>query len=191
MAYAPTAPPERTEQRGITRDEFESLLARGAFDDDTRVELLDGVIHTHMTPSPEHSALTRALIRLFQPVIDELEVQSPVGCGPTSLPQPEVALTPSPGMHARPEGARLAVEVVVTRWRAAQVKVPIYAAGGVGTYWIVDVNARRALVHEYADAGAREYRRVRELRGGDVLAVPESDVTFSVDELFAVAERRG
>lgn len=79
----------------------------------------------------------------------------------------------------------------MSRWRASQLKIPVYAAGGVGVYWIVDVPNRRVLVHEDADASAREYRWVRELRGGDVLAVPDSDVAFSVDELFAVAERRG
>ncbi|HWT94436.1 MAG TPA: Uma2 family endonuclease [Solirubrobacteraceae bacterium] len=190
MAYAPPAPPERTQQRGITRDEFEALIARGAFDDDARVELIDGVINMKPRPSPEHSAVVRALNRLFRACDADVDVQSPLEVGGQSFPLPDLAVVRSPGMHAHPEGALLVVEVVVSRWREAQLKVPVYAAGGVGTYWIVDVNERRVLVHADADAERREYRRVREFRGGDVLRVPESDVAFSVDELFAVAERR-
>lgn len=190
MAYAPTAPPERMQQRGITRDEYEALIARGAFDEEARVELIDGRIFTMTPPGPEHAATVRALNRLFRGCDADVDVQSPLGVGRTSLPQPDLAVIAPTGMQALPEGALLAVEVVVTGWREAQLKIPVYAAGGVGTYWIVDVNERRVLVHEGADAAAREYRRVRELRGSDVLAVPESDVAFSVDELFAVAERR-
>lgn len=108
----------------------------GAIDEDGHFDLVDGVLFAQMTSSPEHSALVHAAMQLLMPEIDELRVQSSIGCGPRSLLEPDAVLTPSRGPHAWPEGAR-------------------------------------------------------ELRGGDVLDVPESEVVFSVDELFAVAERRG
>ena len=185
MAYAPAADPQRLQQRGITRDEYEALIARDAFDEDARFELIDGVIHADMTPaSIDHENVIQALTQLLVSEIKDLRVQLSVGCGPRSLPEPDLALAPL-DPHARPEGARLAIEVVVTQWRQAQRKVPVYAAGGVGEYWIVHVPKRTVHVHRHAEGDA--YTEVRALTGSDLLTVPDSDVAFTVDDVVAAA----
>ena len=186
MAHAPAVDPQRLHQPGITRDEFEALIARGAFDDEARVELIDGVIHARMTPpSAEHENVVQALTHLLAPVSRELRVQLSVGCGTTSLPQPDLALTRPANAHSRPEGARLAVEVVVTRWRAARLKLPVYAAGGVEEYWIVHEPKRTVFVHRRPEG--REYTETHALAGTDLLTVPDTHITFTVDDLFTTA----
>lgn len=183
MAYAPAVDPQRLQQRGITRDDFEALIARDAFAEDARFELIDGVIHARMTPSPAHENVVQALMQLLASEIKDLRVEMSAGCGPASLPFPDLALARPANPHARPEGARLAIEVVVTQWRQAQRKIPVYAAGGVGEYWIVHVPKRTVHVHRHAEGDV--YTEVRALTGTDLLTVPDSDVAFTVDDIVA------
>lgn len=179
MAYAPTL------GLGISRDEFESLLARGAFAEDEHVDLLDGQIMTQARQGSEHIALIQALMFLLHGAGPNLVAQIPVGAGARSIPEPDLAVIGPPNPRARPEGARLAVEVVVTAWWEAKRKLPVYAAGGVEEYWIVHEPKRTVFVHRAA--AGREYTDTRALSGPDVLTVPGTEIAFTVDDLFATA----
>ncbi|HWT94435.1 MAG TPA: Uma2 family endonuclease [Solirubrobacteraceae bacterium] len=185
MAHAPAVSPQRLHQRGITRDEFEALMARGAFDDESRFELIDGRLFAMTYPSPEHENVIQALTQLLVSQIKDLRVQLSVGCGATSLPFPDLALARPANVRSRPEGARLAIEVVVTQWREAQLKLPVYAEGGVEEYWIVHEPKRVVFVHR--GAAGREYTETHTLSGSDLLTVPGTDIAFTVDDLFTTA----
>ncbi len=103
-------------------------------------------------------------------------------------PQPDITVlsVSVDALRQREETAadvELLVEVVVSRLDLALQKRGIYAAAGVPTYWIVDVNRRSILVHSQP-AGAG-YSFVEEYLTGQI---PVHGVLLSVEALLPPAD---
>lgn len=154
----------------LSVEEYERMAELGFFGDH-RVELLEGVI-VEMTPiGPEHcyatSRLTRTLRAMLEPHGWHVEEQWPIGL-PESRPQPDVVVVQgSLQAHARriPTAAEvaLAVEVSDSTLPADRAhKALLYAAAGIGQYWIVNLVNRQIETFSgpAVDAqGVCEYRR--------------------------------
>jgi Uma2 family endonuclease len=128
--------------RPLRRVEYERLVELGAFEDE-RVELLDGGLVTMSPQGTRHAEVLRRLNRLFAAAaLDRalVQVQSPLGMGPRSLPEPDLAVVP-PGDYAdaHPESALLVVEVADSSLNKDRAKAAVYAAGGVPEYWIINL----------------------------------------------------
>ncbi|HEX7346561.1 MAG TPA: Uma2 family endonuclease, partial [Candidatus Limnocylindrales bacterium] len=75
-----------------------------------------------------------------------------------SLPEPDIAVVP-PGEYLQdhPTTAYLVIEVALSSLRIdLRVKPSLYAAMDVPDYWVVDVNARRVIVHREPTADGYE-----------------------------------
>src|SRR5882724_5456200 len=94
-------PPRRTDSmampltaRRFTVDEYYRMGRAGVFQEDDRVELLDGLI-VEMSPiGPGHAGCVTALTSLLTPLLAGralVSVQNPVRLGEHSEPQPDVA----------------------------------------------------------------------------------------------------
>lgn len=180
MAHAPAA------QRDMSLAEYEALVERGVLAE-AKVELVDGQVVSMSPQGEDHAWTIRRLMVLLAPAIADLAVQMPERLPPTSMPEPDLALTPPtrPRRDA-PSAARLVIEVVVSQWYEAVRKVPVYAAGGIGECWIVDVPRR--CVHVHIEPEGRAYRRTRVLRGDDELAPPGTDIRFTVADVFSTLD---
>ena len=125
---------------------------------DLRYELINGRL---ILPSPTsyHQVLGVDLVYALRancpagywPVPDlSLEVDN------RNEPRPDVVVVEKKYRHRSPvpvAGTLLAVEVIspASRTRDTNAKLKLYAAAGVGSYWIVDPNPREAIVlTEYA-----------------------------------------
>lgn len=160
----------------FTVEMYHRLGELGIFDEDDRVELLDGQI-VEMTPiGPSHSGCVGVLTGLLSRLVGQravVWVQNPLIVGRKWEPQPDLAvLRPRADSyrtaHPRAEDVLLVIEVADTSLeRDRDVKVPRYAAGGIPEAWLVDLAGET--IHVSAEPGPEGYRTVRQLGRGEVL----------------------
>lgn len=151
----------------------------GIFDEDDRVELIEGEI-VEMTPiGSRHVGHAMRLQRLLhEKVSDEVRVsvQNPLRLGDRSEPEPDIALLEQRAddyLEALPcaEDALLVVEVADTSLEFdRETKIPLYAAHGVPVVWLV--NLREEAVEVFENPRDGEYGTRRELGGDERLDLP-------------------
>jgi Uma2 family endonuclease len=174
----------------LSIDEYHRLVACGGFDEDARVELIDGLIVDVSPKTPEHENtvqwLVDWLIRHLDHTDYQLRVSAPITIG-SSEPEPDLAIVrrAEPTEH-HPSQALLVIEVAVTSSdRDLGVKPGLYA-DAVDEYWVVDLQARRVVVHRDPVNGA--YRETGAVRSGDQLTATAVDLgELPTDDLFAAA----
>src|SRR5947199_8365107 len=127
----------RLPRRRFTVDEYYRMGRAGVFQEDDRVELLDGQI-VEMSPiGPGHAGCVTALTGLLTRLVAGralVSVQNPVRLGEHTEPQPDVALlvpraNDYPMAHPQPKDAVLVIdasEASLDTYRA--IKIPVYAA---------------------------------------------------------------
>ena len=177
----------------LTVEEFESLAAAQGWDEDTRLELLDGEV-VWMSPTGDPhvgcvNRLTRLFARRYAEDVALLSIQNPLRVGECDLPQPDVALLrPRADFYgaskATPADVLLLVEVSDSTLRIdLGRKARIYANAGVGEYWVIDHNNRVLYVHRARATG--RYTTRRELGPeAQICAVFAPKVEFRVAELI-------
>jgi Uma2 family endonuclease len=160
----------------ITRERYWQLVADGTIGPDDRVELLEGVIVAMSPQNPPHAFVMQQLPRfLFAALAPELSirVQLPLEVGACSTPEPDVAVVRGRAEQyatAHPTTAVLVIEVAdSTLSQDRLTKGPLYAAGGIPEYWIV--NLRDACIEVYRSPVASERRYAERViaRAGDRL----------------------
>ena len=158
-----------------TPDQYHRLVESGGFDDDTRVELIDGLLVDMSPKSPAHENAIEWLDERLQHSLDRtrfrIRVAMALSLG-TSEPEPDVAVVergaPQP---YHPATAALVIEVSVSSLgRDLREKPLIYARADIPQYWVIDLDGRRAVVH--SQPGPDGYANI-ETRGPDgELAAP-------------------
>jgi Uma2 family endonuclease len=169
----------------FTVREFDEMGRAGIFDEDARVELLDGEI-VEMTPIGDRHFLTTVRVQAaFHGAftgVALVSTQGPVRLGKRSEPQPDVALLRL-GITGVPstEDVLLLVEVADTTVELdRRIKMPLYARAGVREVWLVDL--RRDVVEVYRDPTRGGYLSVRVARRGESIdpeALPDRGVAVS------------
>jgi Uma2 family endonuclease len=171
--------------RPLRRVEYERMAEEGFFEEDEKIELLEGVL-VQMTPQgiPHAAAierLTELLVLALHPRA-RVRVQLPFAASDISEPEPDLAVVPPGDPEAsHPERALLLIEVAESSLsKDRRVKTRIYAAGGVPEYWVVDVSGRAIEVRSEPADGA--YRHVRIARPGESIrlqAFPDVEIAVS------------
>jgi Uma2 family endonuclease len=180
-------PPVQT--RHFTRAEYDRLIEQGFFDEDERIELLDGLLVVREPQGSEHSATVSgvgaALQRAFGPRY-HVRFGAPVALDDASEPEPDLAVVRGRPFHYRdehPSRPVLVVEVARTSLtKDRRRKGPLYARADVADYWIVNLAARVLEVYRgpiKSAAGRWKYKHVRLLKPGTVvrpLAAPDARI---------------
>lgn len=178
--------------RRYSVERYLDLIDLGMLTPDDRVELLEGVIVAMPPSNPRHaSALLRVTRALTKVAGDRATVrcQLPLITGRHGVPDPDVALVePSEDdyLAGHPSAALLVVEVAETSLKQDRfTKGPLYAAGGVAEYWIVNLPDDCIEVHRQPDATASTWGAVTVSRRGDRLALTAlPDASVAVDDLL-------
>ncbi len=177
--------------RLLSVDEYHRMIEAGIFDEDERVELLEGVIVAMTPQSPPHAHCIRWLNRLLvRSLGDEyaVAVQLPLTLGRRNEPEPDLAVVraDSTSRDHHPGSAVLAIEVSgVSLRKDRRVKAALYARFGIPEYWVVNLEARVVEVFSDPDAANGAYRRTRTVTAPETLTsetLPE--LSFPVAALF-------
>jgi Uma2 family endonuclease len=159
----------------LSPEEYHRLIESGGLDEDTRVELIEGLILDMSPKSPAHENVISYLMRRLFAGLDldryEIRAAAPLSIG-DSEPEPDLIVfehdVPRP---YHPETAALVVEVSVSSQRRdLRVKPSVYAKAGVSMYWVVDLDGQRAVSHSDPVDGV--YRHVQVLAERDLLVAP-------------------
>lgn len=173
--------------RRFTRAEYDSLVASGFFDEDEKVELLDGVIIAMTPQGAPHARPIRRLTMLLVPALlgrAEVGVQLPFAASDVSEPEPDLFIVPPDDDETdHPRVAHCIIEIAVTSQRRDRAKVGIYAQAGVPQLILIDVPRREARI--YRDPRDGDYERVETLREGSTVVIDAfPDVGFDLAEVL-------
>jgi len=180
-------------RHSFTVEDYYQMDAAGLFAPDQRLELLGGEIIEMAAIGCRHAATVDRLNWFFAHAVGEratVRVQNPVRLNDLSELQPDVTLLRWRGdfyraKHPMPDDVLLMIEVSDTTvsWDRG-TKRPYYAAAGITEMWIVDLT--HDLVEVATNPGSNDYRDVRQVRPGAVVApVALPDVTLAVADLFS------
>jgi len=174
--------------RPLSRVEYERMVDLGMFAEE-RVELLCGMVVRMSPHGPDRDATIERLTELLVVALHgraRVRIQSSFAASDTSEPEPDVAVVPiADYRRAHPNVAQLIVEVAgssIIRDRGS--KANVYAASGVGEYWVVNLAERTIEVR--TDPAASGYRSVRVVRAHESITPLEfPDLVVAVADLFA------
>lgn len=180
----------------LSVDDYHRMIGAGVFDEDERLELLEGVIVEMSPQRPRHARVIR---RLCDPQFATpgpafvVQAQLALTLGADSEPEPDVAIVAKADAELadredrHPAIAALVFEVAGESLRKDRLaKGAIYAAAGIPEYVIANLTQDCVEAHSDPDPGARRYRTVVTLSGSDrfqSVAVP--DFGFAVADLLA------
>jgi Uma2 family endonuclease len=178
----------------FTVDDLLRMDAAGLFDQDHRVELIDGELIRMHPITPAHAG---HVMRLNNRVLGErvreqalLSVQNPIQLRPRGQPQPDVMVLRRRSdfyttSHVTAADVMLLIEVADSSLAYdRETKGAIYAQAGIADYWIVNLVDSQIIVLRQPVDGS--YTSVQTLVHGDVvqpLAFP--DIVISVSEILA------
>jgi Uma2 family endonuclease len=178
-----------SEDRRLSREEYELLVSAGFFPPGARVELIDGVLHDMPPQDSPHVTGLHLALRVLQTVFPTsyIRVQSPLALDDVSEPEPDLAVVSGSirdYQDGHPTTALLVVEVADSSLSYdRRTKIPLYARAGIPESWIL--NTKRKELEVYRDPAAEGYRSQTVLRIGDRIApLARPDVDISVAGLF-------
>ncbi|MBK1706097.1 Uma2 family endonuclease [Halochromatium glycolicum] len=160
--------PTLTELRPVFRlgvDAYHQMINAGIFDEDDRVELIEGELRAMPPIKPNHAGKNKRLNRLLTRGAGDdalVAVQDPLTLRPDSEPEPDLMLLrPREDFYENanptPADTLLVIEICDTSPRYDQeIKVPLYAAHGVPEVWLLDLKQQRLEI--YREPGADGYR---------------------------------
>ncbi len=169
------------------------MVAAGVFDEDERLELLEGVIVPTSPRSPRHAVvITRLCDPRFAAVGPDclLCAQLPLTLEPDSEPEPDVAIVrrgEEGDRHRHPSSALAVFEVASDSLRKDRLaKAVLYAQTGIPEYVIVNLAQECLEVHRDPDPKGRRYRTLTTLGGTDRFeSASVGGLTFLVADLLA------
>lgn len=179
--------------RLLTVEEFDKMVAGDVFDEDERLELVEGAIVSYAPPQGDEHAYA---VWHFPEVIRErlggrvvLWMQNPVIVSNMTVLEPDLTLLrPREDRYRRrpgPADVLAVVEIAVSSLaRDRSDKLRLYAEAGIKEYWIVDVFGR--CIEVFRQPLDAEFAISRAVTGVDSIA-------FEVfpDDVFTVAELLG
>ena len=171
--------------RPLRRIEYERLLEAGAFAGE-RIELLFGMLVTRAPAGPAAEAVIAQLHKLLSIAVGsrgQVLSRTRLALSDDSEPEPDVMIVPR-GDPGRQPPALFVVEVAEGTIRHdRRVKGTLYAAAGIGEYWIV--NPAEQAVEVYSNPEGKVYRATgRYLRDSTICPRSFPDTALPVREFI-------
>ncbi|MBD2774495.1 Uma2 family endonuclease [Iningainema tapete] len=159
-----------TTAKRFTIAEYHRLAELGFFGEDERVELIKGELFQMPAKGTQHSTFNRRLIRELSRLLGDratIQSQDPVVIPNNSEPEPDIAILRNReddylDAHPNPSDVLLLIEIADSSLKYDQeVKLPIYAEGGISDYWIFNLvdNFLEFYSEPYQVQGKFGYRR--------------------------------
>ncbi len=188
----------RSRLRRFSLDEYQHLIELGFFDEDERIELLDGLL-VEMSPiNPRHAVCVDKLGGLLNHLLYKkawIRVQAPITLeGRSSQPQPDVTIAllqqeAYEERHVKAEEVLLLIEVADSSLHGDQTdKLEIYASAGVIEYWIVNLVDNQLEVYQvpYLSATGEGNYKIKRTYARDETISPQAfpDCPIALNEVL-------
>ena len=164
----------------ITVEDYHDLIDKGAFAQNERCELLEGVVVERITKNPPHVVANRRcemLVTRRLPPGWHVRSQDPLTMA-NSEPEPDLAIVRGQmedyaARHPSGTDVALVVEVSDTSLVTDRYEAEIYAAAGIPCYWIMNLPERVVEVYTSpAIAGEKAaYSDVRRCANDDEISI--------------------
>ncbi|MBC7797856.1 MAG: Uma2 family endonuclease, partial [Pyrinomonadaceae bacterium] len=173
-------------QRKISVIEYDAMFRAGVYDENDKIELLNGVLIEKMSINPPHSIAVRRSNYTF---LDKLQrkavviTQDVIVMNDESKPEPDLFLLNPPFEkydfeQPKVEDVVLIMEISDTTLNFDRnIKGKIYAESGVMQYLILNVNSRE--IEDYREPGGENYRYKKtysENESFNLVAFPEIEI---------------
>jgi Uma2 family endonuclease len=164
----------------LTVDQYHRMAEAGIFDEDDRVELIDGDILIMSPIGPPHASVNKRLSQLLHRAFGERAIVAPgdpVRLDNHSEPQPDFTLLRLrddfyKSAHPTSADVYLAIEIMDSSAPYDRgPKLAKYARSGLAEVWLVDLNRERVEVYRRPDG--ESYEEKQTLARGQNLA-PEA-----------------
>ena len=169
------------------------------FDEDKRVELVEGDVLEMAPIGDRHALCVTRLNRLFSTSVGDralVSVQNPMVLGQHSELQPDVALLIPPleryTSHPTAADVYLVIEVADSSLTYDRDrKAPLYGRSGVPETWVIDLATETVSLFTQPDpANPRGYRQEHTLRRGETIALSVlSGLVVTVDDVLGPVRR--
>lgn len=153
----------------FTVAQYQRMISNGIISADARIELLNGKVVNKMARNPPHDTSLSLTQRELEAVFSAewyIRVQMAVVLGKFSQPEPDIAVVLSPitrylRQHPTTKDTGMLVEIADSSLLLdRRDKAPIYAAGRIPWYWIVNVAEKIVEVYSDPKGGvSAEYRK--------------------------------
>ncbi len=174
-----------------TVKEYHRMAEAGIFDEDERVELLEGkIIWMSAIGTAHRSAVGRTNKYLQKHLGDNnkawISIQDPIQLDDYSEPEPDIAVVKIDRLdyadhHPTPEEVYLVIEVADTTFKKdCETKGKAYAAAGIIDYWVLDVINRQ--LHVFREPLENGYKSEVILKENDSIS-PLNFADFNIDIL--------
>ncbi|MBL8131821.1 MAG: Uma2 family endonuclease [Anaerolineae bacterium] len=181
----------------LSVDQYHRIVEAGILTSDDRIELLQGILVEKMGKKPQHSRITQILRSRFEHLLPpgwHVIDQEPLTTH-DSEPEPDImivrgAMRDYMDRHPAPADVALIIEVSdATLSQDRALKMQIYAAAGIPTYWILNLVGRQLEVHTdpYSAAdecGYRDRRIISEAESASFTLEGHEVARFPVSELL-------
>jgi Uma2 family endonuclease len=175
----------------FTVAEYHRMGEAGIFNEDDRVELIEGEIVAMSPIGSRHAACVDRIASLLRDRVTDMivRVQNPVRLSDDSEPQPDLSLVRAcddfyAGGHPKPEDVRLLIEVAdASVMYDRNTKIPLYARSGIPEVWLVDLVTNVVEVHS-TPAGNAYSQMQRFARGATVASAQVPDLRMAAAELL-------
>lgn len=179
-------------RKRFTTDEYRLMHDAGVFDEDSRVELVEGEILEMSPIGPRHASCVDKLTHLlFQALVEKaiVRVQNPIHLGEFSEPQPDLTVVKSrTDFYARslPSASDVLVAIEVsdtTSEKDRLTKIPAYARAELSEAWLVDLYNDRIEIYSQPLNGL--YQEVRIIqRGQEIVSKSLPQLKLQADEIL-------
>jgi Uma2 family endonuclease len=153
----------------MSAEDYHRLVESGGLDEDSRIELIEGLILDKSPKSPAHENVIAWLLEVLVLGMDRRRYRvrpaAPLSLG-SSEPEPDITVVARDvDAPYHPATAALVIEIAASSQRRdLHVKPAIYARAGVPLYWVIDLDGGRAVAHTEPSAdGYRSVEIVTEL----------------------------
>lgn len=157
----------------FTIDEYRKMVDAGIFQEDDRIELLNGEIHNMSPIDAAHASMVKRLNQYLQQWLGTraiVSVQDPVALDDYSAPQPDLAILRArddfyEDHHPQPADTLLVIEVANTSVHVDRTeKLPRYAIAGIPEVWII--NIKQQVVEQYTQPDGKIYANRKLIKRG-------------------------
>lgn len=179
-------------KRLLTVDEYHKMAEVGIFDEDDRVELINGEIIEMSPIGSIHTSRVKRIMRLFHsmPNVEKylVSVQDPIFLGKYSEPEPDLAILHFRAdfyeeKHPEPKDILLVIEVSDTSLGYdREVKKPLFAAAAIPELWIVNIEDEQ--VEVYTNPANGNYTSRQDFKRGETIFIESLDFAVTADKVL-------